>query len=85
MVIQQPTPSTGPRFRDVPVIMTDTDGVPFTTELRYVNGLFTWVVVGITCAVTGEWNIRYFMWECGSVYDKGIIGELIYLIQSKMF
>ena len=56
VVIQQPTPSTGPRFRDIPVIMTDSSGIPFTTELRYVNGLFTWLVVGVTCVVAGEYS-----------------------------
>jgi hypothetical protein len=54
VVIQQPTPSTGPRFRDIPVVLTDSNGVPFTTELRYVCGLFTWLVVGVICVITGS-------------------------------
>ena len=51
VVVQQPTPSAGPRFRDIPIVMTDSSGNPYTTELRYVNGLLTWVAVGITCVV----------------------------------
>ena len=56
VVIQQPTPSTGTRFRDVPVVMVDSNGVPFTTELRYVSGLFTWLVVGVICVITGRFS-----------------------------
>ena len=54
VVVQQPTPSTGPKFRDLPVVMTDSDGNAYTTELRYVNGLLMWVAVGITCFVAGQ-------------------------------
>ena len=54
VVVQQPTPSTGPQFRDLPVVMTDSSGNQYTTELRYVNGLLMWVAVGITCFVAGQ-------------------------------
>ena len=53
-MIQQIIPSDGPRFRDLPVVMMDSSGNPITTELRYVNGLLTWVAVGITCVIAGE-------------------------------
>ena len=54
VVVQQPTPSTGQKFRDLPVVMTDSSGNAYTTELRYVNGLLMWVAVGITCFVAGQ-------------------------------
>ena len=53
VVVQQPTPSGGPKFRDFPVVVTDEKGNQYTTELRYVNGMLTWVAVGITCLVAG--------------------------------
>ena len=39
------------QFRDYPVWITDNKGNQVQTEIRYKNGIFTWVAVGITCLV----------------------------------
>ena len=38
----------------------DDKGNRYTTEVRYVNGLFTWVAVGITCLVAGIYTVTYY-------------------------
>ena len=34
--------------------MVDEKGNRYTTELRYVNGLLTWIAVGLTCLIAGN-------------------------------
>ena len=53
VVITQPPPSTQPVFKEFPVDMVDEKGNRFTTEVKFVPGLLTWVAVGITCLVAG--------------------------------
>ena len=61
VIVQQPTPAS-PKFRDFPVVLTDDKGNQYTTELHYVNGMLTWVAVGITCLVAGIYiSICIFM------------------------
>ena len=58
VIVQQPTPAS-PKFRDFPVVIIDDKGNQYTTELRYVNGLLTWVAVGISCLVAGIYKYMY--------------------------
>ena len=53
VVVQQPVQSSTPKFREFPIDLVDDKGNRYTTEVRYVNGLFTWLAVGITCLVAG--------------------------------
>ena len=68
VVVQQPTPSTGQKFRDLPVVITDSSGNAYTTELRYVNGLLMWVAVGITCFVAGQY-IYMYIFNCSCFHS----------------
>ena len=52
VVLQQPV-AQPPKFKEFPVDVVDERGNRFTTEVRYVNGLLTWIAVGITCLVAG--------------------------------
>ena len=53
MVITQPPPSTQPVFKEFPVDVVDEKGNKFTTEVKFVPGLLTWVAVGLTCLIAG--------------------------------
>ena len=66
-------PSTEPRFRDLPVVMTDSTGNQFTTQLRYVNGTLTWVAVGITCLVASETYLHMSSVIRTSGNDTGVL------------
>lgn len=58
VVITQPPPtSSQPVFKEFPVDMVDDKGNSYTTEIRYVNGLLTWIAVGITCLVAGAFGL----------------------------
>jgi hypothetical protein len=56
-VVVMPPPSTQPVFKEFPVDMVDDKGNRFTTDIRYTNGLLTWVAVGITCLVAGAFGL----------------------------
>ena len=53
VVVAQPVAQLVLKFNEFPVDMVDSKGNHFTTEVRYVNGLLTWVAVGITCLIAG--------------------------------
>ena len=47
----------------------DEKGNRYTTELRYVNGLLTWIAVGITCLVAGNDVIKNAI-LCIALYEQ---------------
>ena len=70
VVVQQPVQSSPPKFRDYPIDLVDDKGNRYTTEVRYVNGLLTWVAVGITCLVAG-----IYTYYCVSFRHSGKSGQ----------
>lgn len=62
VVTVQPSAGTpvGPVFKDYPVWISDGKGGQVQTQIRYKNGLFMWVVVGLTCLISASFGAPCF-------------------------